>query len=86
MGIDPRPPARDEIRAAFGVEVGELRRQGIGWESIGWTDGTWFVKVWHDAPPANLAVLEQLGLPVPIPVARPTIDGARSAVTADGRP
>jgi aminoglycoside phosphotransferase (APT) family kinase protein len=86
VASDPRPPTPEEIRAAFGVEIGELRRHGVGWESIGWTDGTWFVKVWHDAPPTNLAVLEQLVLPVPIPVARPTVDGAGSAVTSDGRP
>jgi aminoglycoside phosphotransferase (APT) family kinase protein len=85
MPRDPRPPTRDEVRAAFGVEIGELRRQGLGWESAGWTDGVWFVKVWHDAPPANLALLDQFALPVPVPIAQRTVDGARSAVTVDGR-
>jgi aminoglycoside phosphotransferase (APT) family kinase protein len=86
MSNEPRPPARDAIHKAFGVQVGELRRHGVGWESTGWTDGVWFVKVWHEAPPSNLALLEQLELPVPIPVARRTIDGARWAWTADGQP
>jgi hypothetical protein len=77
-----KPPSAEEIRAAFGVDVGELRRHGEGWESVGWTDGTWFVKVWHAAPPANLHVLEQLDLPVPAPLR--AIDGALSAPSAVG--
>jgi aminoglycoside phosphotransferase (APT) family kinase protein len=86
METDPLPPTRNEVREAFGIDVGELRRHGIGWESVGWTDGVWFVKVWHDAPPTNLAVLAQLALSVPVPVARPTVGGALSAVTAEGHP
>jgi hypothetical protein len=77
-----RPPTRTDLRDAFGVDVGELRRHGEGWESVGWTDGTWFVKVWHGAPPANLAVLARLDLPVPAP--RPALDGALSAPSSVG--
>jgi Ser/Thr protein kinase RdoA (MazF antagonist) len=76
------PPTAVEVRDAFGIEIGDLRRQGEGWESVGWTDGTWFVKVWRAAPPANLHVLEQLDLPVPVP--RRTLDGALSAPTSVG--
>lgn len=79
------PPTSAEIRDAFGIGVGDLRRHGTGWESVGWTDGVWFVKVWRDAPPANLPILEQLTLTVPIPVAQRTRDGNRSAVAATGR-
>jgi aminoglycoside phosphotransferase (APT) family kinase protein len=84
MRSEARPPTRTEIADAFGVEIGELRRQGIGWESVGWTDGTWFVKVWRDAPPANLAVLERLDLPVPVPAPRRTLDGALTAPSSEG--
>lgn len=76
-----KPPTA-EVRAAFGVDVGELRRHGEGWESLGWTDGTWFVKVWRASPPANLHVLEQLDLPVPAP--RRTLDGELSAPSSVG--
>lgn len=68
------------------MHVGELRREGSGWESRGWTDGTWFVKVWRDSPPANLAVLRDLDLEVPVPIARRTVDGALYATTTTGRP
>ena len=67
------------------MDVGALRRHGLGWESTGWTDGVWFVKVWRNAPPTNLGVLAEFALPVPVPVARPTVGGALSAATADGR-
>jgi hypothetical protein len=86
MAADPPPPSRHEIREAFGVDVGELRRCGTGWESVGWTDGVWFVKVWRDAPPACLAVIAELALPVGVPLARPTVDGTLSTATAGGDP
>ena len=86
MWDDARPPTSVEILDSYAVEIGELRREGLGWESVGWTDGTWFVKVWRESPPSNLAALEQLVLPVPIPVARLTTGGTRSALTDDGRP
>jgi len=86
MADDPPPPTRQEIREVFGVGVGELRRCGSGWESVGWTDGVWFVKVWRDSPPVHLAVLAMLALPLGVPRARPTIEGALSAVTAPGDP
>jgi hypothetical protein len=82
MWSGARPPTRTELGDAFGVDVGELRRHGEGWESVGWTDGVWFVKVWRDAPPANLPVLEQLDLPVPVP--RRALDGALSAPSSVG--
>src|SRR5215210_8084819 len=84
MAADPPPPTRHEIREAFGVDVGELRRCGNGWESVGWTDGVWFVKVWRDAPPARLAVIAELALAVGVPLARPIVDGALSTATARG--
>lgn len=80
------PPSQHEIREAFRVDVGELRRCGDGWESVGWTDGTWFVKVWLGEPPEDLAVLAELALPVGIPRAQPTAGGALWAVTAHGEP
>jgi aminoglycoside phosphotransferase (APT) family kinase protein len=85
MWADVIPPTSAEIQGAFGITVGELRRHGSGWESAGWTDSVWFVKVWRDLPPTNLAVLEQLTLPVPIPVAQRTLDGEWFAVSAAGR-
>ncbi len=85
MWTEVLPPTSAEILDAFGIGVGALRRHGLGWESAGWTDGVWFVKVWRDVPPANLAVLERLTLTVPIPVAQRAVDGERFAVTAAGR-
>lgn len=85
MWADVLPPTNAEIREAFGIDVRELRRQGVGWESVGWTDGVWFAKVWRDDPPTNLAVLDQLTLTVPIPVAQPTVNGERSAVSEGGQ-
>jgi Phosphotransferase enzyme family len=86
MALDPLPPTRHEIREAFGVDVGELRRSGEGWESVGWTDGAWFVKVWRSEPPEHLGVLAELALPVGVPCARQTIHGGPSAMTAHGEP
>jgi len=86
MRNEPDPPARNEIHEAFGVPVGELRRHGVGWESTGWTDGVWFVKVWHESPPSNLALPEQLAPVLPVPVARRTMWGALYAWSATGQP
>src|SRR5688572_14542542 len=69
---DVLPPTSAEILHAFGLRVGDLRRHGLGWDSVGWTDGVWFVKVWRYRPPANLPLLEQLELGVSVPVARQT--------------
>ena len=85
MWAETLPPTNSEILDSFDIRVGELHRHGVGWESAGWTDGVWFVKVWRDLPPANLAVLEQLRLSVPIPVTRRTAEGERFARTAAGR-
>jgi len=78
------PPTSAEILHAFGLRVGDLRRHGLGWDSVGWTDGVWFVKVWRYRPPANLPLLEQLELGVSVPVAQQTLDGESFAVTAEG--
>lgn len=86
MWAEVLPPTSAEILEAFAIRVGDLRRHGLGWESAGWTDGVWFVKVWRDLPPANLAVLEQLKLSVSVPVAHLAVEGEPFALTAAGRP
>lgn len=77
------PPTRTELRDTYGIEVGELRRHPVGFESECWTDGLWFLKIWRDRPARNLEILEQLDLPVPRPLR--TRDGELTA-TANGWP
>lgn len=68
-------PLKEDLLDAFGIEVRRLRRHPGGFESECWiADDRWFVKVWRHEPPANLALLERLDLPVPIPLR--TRDGA----------
>ena len=60
---------KEDLRHAYGIEVRELRRHPFGFESECWiADDRWFVKVWRHDPPGNLALLERLDLPVPIPL------------------
>lgn len=66
---DGQPPTTSELREAYGIEARELRRHPHGFESECWiADDTWFVKVWRHEAPANLTLLEQLDLPVPVPL------------------
>jgi hypothetical protein len=65
----------EDLLDAYGIEVCRLRRHPFGFESECWiADDRWFVKVWRHDPPGNLALLERLDLPVPIPLR--TRDGA----------
>ena len=80
-GPTARVPRKEDLLDAYGIEVRRLRRHPFGFESECWiADDRWFVKVWHHDPPGNLALLERLDLPVPIPLR--TRDGALVA-TAD---
>ena len=73
-----RVPLKEDLLDAYGIEVRRLRRHPFGFESECWiADDRWFVKVWRHEPPGNLALLERLDLPVPIPLR--TRDGARVA-------
>ena len=66
---------KEDLLDAYGIEVRRLRRHPFGFESECWiADDRWFLKVWHHDPPGNLALLERLDLPVPIPLR--TRDGA----------
>jgi aminoglycoside phosphotransferase (APT) family kinase protein len=68
-------PLAEDLLDAYGIEVRHLRRHAFGFESECWiADDRWFVKVWRHDPPGNLALLERLDLPVPIPLR--TRDGA----------
>ena len=64
-----RLPLKDDLVASYAIEVGRLRRHPFGFESECWiADDRWFVKVWRHDPPGNLALLERLDLPVPVPL------------------
>jgi Phosphotransferase enzyme family len=68
-GSRPYLPSNEDLLDAYGIEVRRLRRHPFGFESECWiADDRWFVKVWRNDPPRNLALLEQLDLPVPIPL------------------
>jgi hypothetical protein len=62
-------PLKEDLLDAYGIEARRLRRHPFGFESECWNaDDRWFVKVWRHEPPANLALLERLDLPVPVPL------------------
>jgi hypothetical protein len=62
-------PSSDDLLDAYGIEARRLRRHAGGFESECWiADDRWFVKVWRHEPPENLALLERLDLPVPVPL------------------
>ena len=70
-----RVPLKKRLLDVYGIEVRRLRRHPFGFESECWiADDRWFVKVWRHDPPGNLALLERLDLPVPVPLR--TRDGA----------
>ena len=76
------PPAADQVRDAFGVEVGELRAHPGGFEADAFTDGRWFVKLWRHQPDSDaaLALTAQLAARgIPVPAARRTLDGSYTA-------
>jgi aminoglycoside phosphotransferase (APT) family kinase protein len=86
---------RAALLASYGVDATELRRHPFGFESECWiADDRWFLKVWRHGPPANLALLEQLDLPVPRPLRNEdgelvTRSGGRAFAVfpyVDGRP
>src|SRR5690348_11886122 len=81
------PPTRVEVAEHFGVDVGELRPSEGGFESDGFTDGTWFVKLFRFEPETDstLALTGELaahGLPVPAAVR--ALDGTYTGAH-DGR-
>jgi Ser/Thr protein kinase RdoA (MazF antagonist) len=79
MWSEVDPPRTAGVGAAFGVELGELRRHPGGFEADAFTDGRWFVKLWReeadsDAALALTAELATRGIPVP--AAQQAIDGS----------
>jgi len=85
MSSAARPPTRTELHRRLDIDVGELRPHPGGYEADAFTDGTWFVKVWHKRDrDVDLTLLDRLaaaGLPVPVAVgAGVTDDGRRYAV------
>ena len=74
-GSTARVSLKADLLDDYGIEVHRLLRHPFGFESECWiADYRWFVKVWRHDPPGNLALLERLDLPVPLPLR--TRDGA----------
>ena len=81
------PPTRTAVAAHFGTEVGDLRPHEGGFDSDGFCDGTWLVKLFRfeaetDAALALTGDLAARGLPVPAAVR--ALDGTYTG-THDGK-
>jgi Ser/Thr protein kinase RdoA (MazF antagonist) len=72
------PPTSSAVAAHFGIDLGELRPAQGGFESDGFTDGTWFIKLFRFEPEtdATLALTGELaGRGLPVPAAVRAVDG-----------
>ena len=79
MWSEVRPPATTQVHDAFGVEVGELRPHPGGFEADAFTDGRWFVKLWHQQPDSDAALAltaELAARRIPVPAAQRARDGS----------
>lgn len=79
---EAHPPTPEQIREAFGINLGELRPHNSGFEGDGFTDGRWFVKLWCQEPDSDssLALTAQLAARgIPVPAARQTLYGTFTA-------
>ena len=79
MWSDVPPPAAAQLRDAFGVEGGEFRPHQGGFEADAFSDGRWFVKLWHQEPDSDdaLALTAELAARgMPVPAAQRALDGS----------
>ena len=83
MWSETAPPAAAHVRAAFGVDVGDLRPHPGGFEADAFTDGRWFVKLWRQQPDSEAALAltaELAARGIPVPAAQRTPEGSYTSV------